>query len=99
MEVISKNQNSTSHIQQSQPWGVSVCVDLYECDAEKIRDGEYIKNFVKELIDLIEMKAFGPCHIVDFGEDERVAGISMFQLIETSCISGHFTNMSKMLLI
>jgi S-adenosylmethionine/arginine decarboxylase-like enzyme len=38
------------------------------------------------------MKRFGETHVVHFGEDERVAGYSMLQLIETSCISAHFAN-------
>ena len=32
---------------------------------------------------------------MDFGEDERVSGFSMTQLIETSLISGHFANQSN----
>jgi S-adenosylmethionine decarboxylase len=38
------------------------------------------------------MKRFGECQVVNFGEDEKVAGFSMVQLIETSCISAHFAN-------
>jgi S-adenosylmethionine decarboxylase len=38
------------------------------------------------------MKRFGQCVVVNFGEDERVAGFSMTQLIETSLISAHFAN-------
>jgi len=38
------------------------------------------------------MKRFGECQVVNFGEDEKVAGYSMVQLIETSCISAHFAN-------
>ena len=38
------------------------------------------------------MKRFGECTVVNFGEDEKVAGYSMTQLIETSLISGHFAN-------
>jgi S-adenosylmethionine decarboxylase len=41
------------------------------------------------------MKRFGDTVVVDFGEDERVAGFSMTQLIETSLISGHFANQSN----
>jgi len=33
--------------------------------------------------------------VVDFGEDERVSGYSMTQLIETSLISGHFANLTN----
>jgi S-adenosylmethionine/arginine decarboxylase-like enzyme len=41
------------------------------------------------------MKRFGKTQIVDFGEDPRVSGYSMTQLIETSLISGHFANQSR----
>ncbi|MCP9452955.1 MAG: S-adenosylmethionine decarboxylase, partial [Nitrospira sp.] len=46
---------------------------------------------VVELCDLIGMKRYGDCQVVDFGEG-RVAGYSMVQLISTSLISGHFAN-------
>jgi S-adenosylmethionine decarboxylase len=38
------------------------------------------------------MKRFGETVVVHFGDDERVAGFSMTQLIETSLISAHFAN-------
>ena len=41
------------------------------------------------------MKRFGETQVVHFGEDERVAGFSMTQLIETSLISAHFANQSN----
>jgi S-adenosylmethionine/arginine decarboxylase-like enzyme len=41
------------------------------------------------------MKRFGDCQVVHFGEEERVAGFSMIQLIETSLISGHFANLTN----
>ena len=75
-----------------EPWGVLTCVDLYECDPDTIRDAGKIKIFVKELCDLIRMKRFGETQVVHFGQDERVAGFSMTQLIETSLISAHFAN-------
>ena len=77
------------------PWGTSVAIDCYNCNAKTIRSEDEIKRFTAELIDLIDMKAFGPCHVVHFGEEERVAGYSMFQLIETSCISAHFANLTE----
>jgi len=74
------------------PWGVLTSVDLYGCDPEAIRDPELIKEFVVRLCEQIQMKRFGDCQVVHFGEDEKVAGYSMTQLIETSLISGHFAN-------
>jgi S-adenosylmethionine/arginine decarboxylase-like enzyme len=76
-------------------WGIASAVDIYDCDPEKIRCAETIRHFVVELCDLIEMKRFGDTQVVHFGEDERVAGYSMVQLIETSLISAHFANMTN----
>ena len=76
-------------------WGISSSIDCYDCDADMIRSIAQVKLFTKQLIELIDMRAYGPCHVVYFGEDEKVAGLSMFQLIETSCISAHFANQSN----
>lgn len=76
-------------------WGIASAIDIYNCDFNKIRDAEVIRRFVVELCDLIEMKRFGETQVVHFGEDERVAGFSMVQLIETSLISGHFANQTN----
>lgn len=76
-------------------WGVASSFDIYDCDPEIIRDADKIKQFVVELCDLIEMRRFGETTVVNFGEDERVAGYSMVQLIETSLISAHFANLTN----
>lgn len=76
-------------------WGIASSFDLYNCDPETIRDAAKIKRFVAELCDLIKMKRFGETQVVHFGEDERVAGYSMVQLIETSLISAHFANLTN----
>lgn len=78
--------------QNENAWGLLASIDLHGCDPATIRDAERIKQFVVELCERIDMKRFGECTVVDFGEDKRVAGFSMFQLIETSCISAHFAN-------
>lgn len=76
-------------------WGIATSIDIYNCDPATIRSAERIKQFVIELCDLIEMKRFGETTVVHFGEDERVAGYSMMQLIETSLISAHFANLTN----
>jgi len=76
-------------------WGVASSIDIYNCAPETIRSADKIRQFVKELCDLIEMKRFGDTQVIHFGEDERVAGFSMVQLIETSLISAHFANQSN----
>jgi len=81
--------------EQVDAWGISTALDLYNCDPQIIRDAEKIRAFVVELCERLEMRRFGECQVVDFGEDERVSGFSMTQLIETSLISGHFANASN----
>lgn len=76
-------------------WGIASAIDIYHCNPEKIRDANFIKQFVKDLCDLIEMKRFGETQVIHFGEDEKVAGFSMVQLIETSLISAHFANLTN----
>src|SRR5690554_3431697 len=73
-------------------WGLYTSVDLKGCDPATIRDAEKIHRFIVELCDLIDMKRFGEPQIIHFGPNERVAGFSMTQLIETSLVSGHFAN-------
>lgn len=82
-------------IGKKEVWGIASSIDIYECNPETIRNAEKIKEFVKELCELIEMKRFGETQVVHFGEDERVAGYSMVQLIETSLISAHFANLTN----
>lgn len=77
------------------PWGILTSLDLYDCDPQTIRDAEKIREYVRQLCHLIAMKPFGECQVVHFGQDERVAGYSMIQLIETSLISGHFANLTN----
>jgi S-adenosylmethionine decarboxylase len=77
---------------KQEPWGVLTSVDIYGCGQNIIRDAKMIEKFVKDLCETIEMKPFGNCQVVHFGEDEKIEGFSMTQLIETSLISGHFAN-------
>lgn len=76
-------------------WGLHSAIDIHGCNPETIRSADEIKRFVVELCELIGMKRFGECVVVNFGEDERVAGYSMTQLIETSLISAHFANQTN----
>jgi S-adenosylmethionine/arginine decarboxylase-like enzyme len=80
---------------QTNYWGVSSCIDLYDCDLGLMQDEAVIKRFVRELCDLIKMRRFGETQVVRFGDDPRVTGFSMTQLIETSLISAHFADNSK----
>ena len=79
----------------AQCWGLLTSLDIQQCNPELIRSADAIKEFVVQLCDLIEMKRFQDTVVVNFGEDEKVAGYSMVQLIETSLISGHFANLNN----
>ena len=81
--------------EKQKAWGLACSVDLKSCNAQKIRDAEVIKEFVIKLCEFIKMKRFGEPIVVNFGEDPKVSGFSMAQLIETSLISGHFVNQTN----
>jgi S-adenosylmethionine/arginine decarboxylase-like enzyme len=99
--VMIKNPSESESIEQTsaadlQPlWGIASAIDIYDCDPDTIRDDNAIRRFVAELCEFIEMKRFGETQVVHFGEDERVSGYSMVQLIETSLISAHFANLTN----
>ncbi len=82
------------HENRTDYWGVSSCIDLYECDLDLMQDEAAIKRFVHELCGLIKMRPFGEAQVVHFGDDPRVSGFSMTQLIETSLVSAHFADSS-----
>jgi len=94
-ELEQKDASYITEYETKNPWGLTVSVDLKNCNLNKMVDAEYIKQFVKDLCKLIDMKRFGDTTVVNFGTDKRVSGFSMTQLIETSLISGHFANASK----
>ena len=71
-------------------WGLLTSIDLGDCDPEIITSAEKIKEHVHELCRQIDMKRFGETVVVHFGDDPKVAGFSMTQLIETSLISAHY---------
>lgn len=71
-------------------WGKETLIDLVNCDGGLIRSRGIIADYAYQLVNLIDMKAYGVPKIVHFGESEKVAGFTLVQLIETSLISGHF---------
>jgi S-adenosylmethionine/arginine decarboxylase-like enzyme len=75
-------------------WGISSSIDLYECDLSLMQNADAIREFVRILCDRIKMRRYGETQVVHFGDDPRVTGFSMTQLIETSLISAHFADAS-----
>ena len=80
---------------ENEYWGVSTAIDLYDCDLDLMNDADAIREFVRILCDRIKMRRYGETQVVFFGDEPRVQGYSMTQLIETSLISAHFANASR----
>ncbi len=95
LQEFPSKEEMTEASTQDKVWGIASSFDIYDCNPESIRSEAKIKQFVKELCELIEMKRFGETQVVHFGEEDRVAGFSMVQLIETSLISAHFANLTN----
>lgn len=76
-------------------WGISTCIDLYDCDLSLMQNADAIRKFVVLLCDRIKMRRYGETQVVFFGDEPRVQGFSMIQLIETSLISAHFADESQ----
>lgn len=75
-----------------QHWGISTHIDLKVCQSDKIIHKEAIEHYVIALCDLMEVKRYGDPTIVRFGARPEIAGFSLVQLIETSCVTGHFVD-------
>lgn len=78
-------------------YGQELIMNLYGCNLKKISSEAVIKKFVIRLCDgIIKMKRYGEPQIPHFGHDDPItAGYSFVQLIETSLVSGHFSEYHK----
>ena len=74
-------------------FGYSLHLDLAGCN-DKISNRKSLEYFALQLCREIDMKPFGKPRVVHFGTG-HATGYSLVQLIETSLISGHFTDHSK----
>jgi len=70
-------------------WGYHMMIDAAACNPDAIRSKKTIAAFVKELVEAINMVAFGKPQIVMFGTGNK-RGYTLVQLIETSNITAHF---------
>lgn len=78
-------------------YGQELVMNLYDCDLKRISSDKAIKKFVITLCDdVIHMKRYGEPQIPHFGLGDPIsAGYSLVQLIETSSITGHFSEHKK----
>jgi S-adenosylmethionine decarboxylase len=70
-------------------WGYHLVLDCAGLNPESIRDSQNIHNFAKQLVNDIDMVAYGEPQIVRFGHSGK-EGYTLVQLIETSNICAHF---------
>ena len=78
-------------------FGQELVINLYDCDLEKISSEDEIRKFAVTLTDdVLHMKRYGEALIPHFGHDDPItSGYSLVQLIETSSITGHFSEHKK----
>ncbi|NQU19093.1 S-adenosylmethionine decarboxylase [bacterium] len=75
-------------------YGLEVILDLYDCDPKIIRSGKAIRDFTNKMCKLLKMKKFGKTFVPHFGHDNlKTSGYSLLQFIETSSITGHFSEL------
>ncbi len=75
-------------------YGYELIMNLYECDKNIITSRKKLKEYVDKLCKLIKMKKYGKTLLPYFGErQEYTKGYSLVQLIETSSITGHFSDL------
>ncbi|MBI4313305.1 MAG: S-adenosylmethionine decarboxylase [Candidatus Omnitrophica bacterium] len=71
-------------------------LDMYECDPASIRSARKLREFVDQMCRILDMKKYGKTHTPYFGLSEpHTAGYSLLQFIETSSITGHFSELTN----
>ena len=77
-------------------FGWELILDLYECDDTVISSEKKIKEFAIKLCKILKMKAYGDPMTPYFGlNNEHTKGYSLLQFIETSSITGHFSEFTR----
>ena len=75
-------------------FGFHLLLDCSNCDRKLIGSKENIYNFVKTLVEMIDMVAVGEPIIEMLCVGDPKVGYSLMQLISTSNITGHFMDIS-----
>ncbi|MDD5295036.1 MAG: S-adenosylmethionine decarboxylase [Patescibacteria group bacterium] len=73
-------------------FGYELILDLYQCEPESMRSSKNLREFVDKLCKILKMKKYGKTLTPYFGlNNVKTAGYSLLQFIETSSITGHFS--------
>ncbi|MFO7965277.1 MAG: S-adenosylmethionine decarboxylase [Desulfobacterales bacterium] len=77
-------------------FGWELIMDLYGCDPAQIASEAAIRDYAVKLCKLLKMKPYGDPQTPYFGENqEHTKGYSLLQFIETSSITGHFSEHTR----
>ena len=80
--------------QKSKIYGKELTLDLYDFDPKIIRSKKKILEYSNKLCDLMKVKKYGKPIIERFALHlDYAAGYSLVQLIESSLVSGHFSEL------
>jgi len=94
-DILSVNENLDAKSQKV-TFGWELILDLYECNPAIISSEQKIKEYAGELCRILEMKPYGEPFTPYFGENkEHTKGYSLLQFIETSSITGHFSEFTR----
>jgi len=87
-------ENKKSKINNKKIYGKELILDLYKCNPESIRSKKKILEYSNKLCKLIKVKKYGKPIIKRFALYlDYAAGYSLVQLIESSLVSGHFSEL------
>jgi len=74
-------------------FGYELVMNLYQCDKDIITSKKKLQEYIDTLCKLIKMKKYGKTLLPYFGEKAAYTkGYSLVQLIETSSVTGHFSD-------
>lgn len=89
MKSFSKTKKSKSKI-----YGKELILSLIDCHPKTIRSKKKILEYSNKICNLIKVKKYGKPIVERFALDiDHAAGYSLVQLIESSLVSGHFSEM------
>ena len=92
--MLRSKSSSSSKLKSNEAkvFGYELVLDLQECDRNVMSSAKKLQEYVDTLCKLIKMKKYGKCLLPYFGEKKAFTkGYSLVQLIETSSITGHFS--------
>jgi len=77
-------------------FGYELILDLYRCKVSVLSDADALREYAIELCEIIKMKRYEEPILKYFGTAKsQTKGYTLVQLIETSDITGHFSEYWK----